>query len=126
MRDTEGLTAQGHPPQRRFTPHPPELPLGRVVTGPKMPRSPGPARPLAVAADSQRAQGASNSRHRDHRLGPRSRAPLGSLDPDCSREDWITIGMALQYAGHQSNDLERAMTLWDTWSAKGQEVPRAT
>ena len=48
---------------------------------------------------------------------------LGSLDPDCSREDWITIGMALQYAGHQSNDLERAMTLWDTWSAKGKKYP---
>lgn len=48
---------------------------------------------------------------------------IEAIDPDCSREDWITVGMALQYAGHQSDDITRASMLWNSWSAKGQKYP---
>lgn len=48
---------------------------------------------------------------------------LATIDPDCSRDEWITIGMALHYAGHQSNQIENASKLWDIWSAKGKKYP---
>ena len=41
------------------------------------------------------------------------------LDPDMGREDWIHCGMALHWAGTQSNRLDEALQLWDTWSSKG-------
>ena len=40
-----------------------------------------------------------------------------AIDADCSREDWITVGMALQYAGTVSGEVERAYNLWNQWSA---------
>jgi len=43
---------------------------------------------------------------------------IGAVSPDCSREEWITIGMACQHAGAQSGEMERAYATWDTWSAK--------
>ena len=54
---------------------------------------------------------------------PEIDSAVAAIDPDCSREDWITVGMALQYAGHQSASVDRAMILWDTWSAKGTKYP---
>jgi len=41
---------------------------------------------------------------------------LGAVAPDCSREEWITIGMACQCAGVLSGEPNRAFEVWDTWS----------
>ena len=41
------------------------------------------------------------------------------LDPDIGREDWLHCGMALHWAGTQSNRLDEALQLWDSWSSKG-------
>lgn len=43
-----------------------------------------------------------------------------AIDADCSREDWITVGMALHYAGTQSGEIERAYNLWDQWSQRSE------
>ena len=43
-----------------------------------------------------------------------------AIDPDVSREEWITVGMALQYAGTQSGEIERAYNLWNSWSQKSE------
>lgn len=41
---------------------------------------------------------------------------LQAIDPDCSRDDWIKVGMALHSTGRPD-----ALTVWDTWSAKGEK-----
>lgn len=43
---------------------------------------------------------------------------VNAVSPDCSREEWITIGMACQWAGEQSGEVERGWSIWNTWSAK--------
>lgn len=43
---------------------------------------------------------------------------LSHISPDCSRDEWINVGMALHYAGMQTNDMTQALTLWDSWSAR--------
>lgn len=43
-----------------------------------------------------------------------------AIDADCSREDWITVGMALHYAGTQSGEIERAYNLWNQWSQRSE------
>ena len=42
----------------------------------------------------------------------------GAIDPDVSREEWITVGMALHYAGTASGEVERAYNMWNSWSQK--------
>ena len=39
-----------------------------------------------------------------------------SLDPNCSREEWISIGMALHSTGHPD-----AFELWNNWSSGSKE-----
>jgi hypothetical protein len=46
---------------------------------------------------------------------------LGHISPDCSRQDWIAVGMALQWAGHTSGHPEQALSIWNDWS-KGSET----
>jgi len=46
------------------------------------------------------------------------RAMLTVIDPDCSRSDWIKIGMAIF---HESAGSEEGFELWDTWSKKGEK-----
>ena len=41
---------------------------------------------------------------------------LNSIDPDCSYEDWVRIGMALK-----SWDAEKGLELWDNWSSGGDK-----
>ena len=43
---------------------------------------------------------------------------LAALDPDCSRDDWIKVGMALH-----STCRPDALAVWNTWSAKGKKYP---
>lgn len=46
------------------------------------------------------------------------RSALYSISPDCPRETWVTLGMALQAAGMEMGQPDRAMSLWDDWSAQ--------
>lgn len=46
------------------------------------------------------------------------RAALYVIDPNCSREEWITVGMALHHAGFETDEMEAALTLWDDWSSQ--------
>ena len=38
------------------------------------------------------------------------------ISPDCSRADWIAVGMALQWAGVKTLREAEAFSIWDTWS----------
>ena len=42
---------------------------------------------------------------------------LEVISPDCSRDEWIHVGMALQWAGSQTDQVARALWLWNKWSA---------
>ena len=44
------------------------------------------------------------------------RSALGHISPDCSRPEWIAVGMALHWAGEQTDQLDEAFTLWDEFS----------
>ena len=43
---------------------------------------------------------------------------LYHIIPDCDRDQWIQIGMALHYAGYQDKSLDTAFALWDDWSSQ--------
>lgn len=46
-----------------------------------------------------------------------------SISPDCSREEWVAVGMALHYAGTQTENLEHAFRVWDEWSTPSHKYP---
>ena len=48
------------------------------------------------------------------------RQALDVVPADCSREEWVSIGMALHWAGAQTDQLEQALQLWNEWSATAQ------
>lgn len=48
------------------------------------------------------------------------RQALDVVPADCSREEWVSIGMALHWAGTQTDQLEQALQLWNEWSATAQ------
>jgi len=48
------------------------------------------------------------------------RQALDSVPADCSRDDWASIGMALHWAGTQTNQLEQGLHLWHDWSSTAQ------
>lgn len=48
---------------------------------------------------------------------------LPVIDPSCSREEWITVGMALHHAGTESGDIDHAFNLWDQWSQPSSKYP---
>jgi len=43
---------------------------------------------------------------------------LEAIDPDCSYDDWISVGMAL-HDGFDGSD--EGLQLWDTWSQEGEK-----
>jgi hypothetical protein len=43
---------------------------------------------------------------------------LEYISPDCSRDEWITVGMALHSHGAQCNQIDHAFTVWNTWSER--------
>ena len=47
-------------------------------------------------------------------------AMLAVLNPDCGREDWIHIGMAIHFESGGSNE---GFTIWNAWSSKGKKYP---
>lgn len=48
---------------------------------------------------------------------------LRHIPPDIARDDWVMVGMALHWAGHQSGQPEEAFALWDNWSQGTPEKP---
>lgn len=45
---------------------------------------------------------------------------LEYISADCSRDDWITIGMALHWAGSQTDQLDQGLHLWNEWSKQSE------
>ena len=43
-------------------------------------------------------------------------AAVEHIPADCSRDEWVTVGMALHWAGSQTNQLDQALYLWNEWS----------
>ena len=41
---------------------------------------------------------------------------LSHIDPSVSRDEWVSVGMALHYAGHHTEQLEQALHIWNEWS----------
>lgn len=41
---------------------------------------------------------------------------LECINPNCSYDQWITIGMALHWAGSQTDQRDQALALWNEWS----------
>lgn len=48
------------------------------------------------------------------------RQALDAVPADCSRDEWVSIGMALHWAGTQTDQLEQALRLWNEWSSTAQ------
>jgi hypothetical protein len=48
---------------------------------------------------------------------------LSSINPDCSREEWIMCGMAIHANAATIDELEAGFGVWNTWSAKGNKYP---
>jgi hypothetical protein len=48
------------------------------------------------------------------------RQALDAVPPDCTRDEWVSIGMALHWAGTQTEQLDQALALWNEWSATAQ------
>ena len=46
------------------------------------------------------------------------RNALFTISPDCSREVWVTVGMALHAGGCAMGQQDQALALWDEWSAQ--------
>ena len=48
------------------------------------------------------------------------RQAIEVVPADCTRDEWIGIGMALHWAGTQTDQLDQALHLWNEWSATAQ------
>lgn len=48
------------------------------------------------------------------------RQALDAVPADCTRDEWVSIGMALHWAGTQTDQLDQALALWNEWSATAQ------
>jgi hypothetical protein len=48
---------------------------------------------------------------------------MGAISPDCAREEWVQVGMALHYAGTTANNLDHAFTVWNEWSRPSGKYP---
>lgn len=51
------------------------------------------------------------------------RLAIEAISPDCSREEWVNVGMALHWAGTQTDQLDQALHLWDEWSKPSNKYP---
>jgi hypothetical protein len=51
------------------------------------------------------------------------RQALDHISPDCSRDEWINAGMALHWAGTQTDQLDQALALWNEWSMPSAKYP---
>lgn len=48
---------------------------------------------------------------------------LKFISPDCSRDDWINVGMAIHWASNETDQFDQGFTIWDDWSAQGVKYP---
>lgn len=48
---------------------------------------------------------------------------LNSIPADCSRSEWISVGMALHWAGAQCDQITEALQMWNDWSQEGEKYP---
>lgn len=48
------------------------------------------------------------------------RNAIECINPSCSREEWISVGMALHWAGSQTGQLDQAYHLWQEWSMQSE------
>ena len=48
------------------------------------------------------------------------RQTLDVVPAECSRDEWVSIGMALHWAGTQTDQLDQALQMWNEWSATSQ------
>ena len=48
---------------------------------------------------------------------------LDHISPDCSREEWVNCGMALHWAGSQTDQLDEALSVWNEWSKPSDKYP---
>jgi|GEM_PF-2438055 len=48
---------------------------------------------------------------------------LGCISPDCSRDEWIRVGMGLHDAGVKSGSPDTGFYLWDEWSQGSAKYP---
>lgn len=46
---------------------------------------------------------------------------LQYIPPDCPRDEWIAVGMALHWWGSKSESTDVARDMWDDWSKKGSK-----
>lgn len=44
------------------------------------------------------------------------RSAVEVIPASCTRDDWITVGMALHWAGSQSKQLDEGLHIWNDWS----------
>lgn len=54
------------------------------------------------------------------------KSALNYINPDCNRDQWVAIGMALQAGGASTNELDTAYQIFDEWSAQGQKYQGST
>jgi hypothetical protein len=45
---------------------------------------------------------------------------LEYISADCPRDDWATIGMALHWAGSQTDQLDQGFHIWNEWSKQSE------
>ena len=45
---------------------------------------------------------------------------VAAIPADCSRDEWVAVGMALQWAGTQTGQLEQGLQMWNEWSSTAQ------
>lgn len=43
---------------------------------------------------------------------------LSYISPNCGREEWIQVGMALHWLGEQTDTTDQTFVLWDEWSQR--------
>lgn len=51
------------------------------------------------------------------------RSAVEHISPDCSREEWVQVGMALKWAGEESDELDQALSIWNDWSQPSHKYP---
>jgi putative DNA primase/helicase len=49
------------------------------------------------------------------------RTALTFISPDIDRDQWVSVGMAIHFAGTATDQLQQAFALWDEWSSGSVE-----
>lgn len=48
---------------------------------------------------------------------------LEYISPDCSRDEWVAVGMSLHHAGTSTGEADAALHLWNEWSKPSPKYP---